>query len=168
MIHPYSPGPSFASILSNSALDLMDQSASITIPTTPTILILPVVAVQRGNISYDNTTGIITFNQSQIWFHNFLVNTHAQNNRTVYAYAEINTGSGWVISRWSGRIEPITANTDGQVPFHSNNYFAAGTKLRFWWYTSGASVTATSTDLPSLPAGTVTTPAVRIMYTGVN
>ena len=94
-----------------------------------------------------------------------MLNVVATANRTIYAAAEVWDGSAWVKSRYSARQLSVTANTDGQVVFQSNNKWNAGQQLRFTLWASGA-CNVTSVDLPGTTAGTQTVPAIRLLYSG--
>jgi hypothetical protein len=149
-----------------SAVDAQSRVASSSLPTTPTDFIFPTKVSQQGGIDYDPATGIFTFSESGLFMHNMYFNIVAAQNRTIYASAQIDTGSGFVLSRWSGRRNSVTANTDGLTNFSSVNPFAAGTRLKFQIWASGA-CTIQSTDLPGVDAGTLTVPAARVMYGSV-
>jgi hypothetical protein len=155
-------------LLTYGYLDAQDQSASVAVSTAAaTVLILPTIITQREFIKYDAATGVITFERSANYRHNLMLNVVATANRTIYAAAQLSTDGGttWANSRRSARRSDVTSNTDGQVMFNSNNYFAANTKLRFILWASGA-CTIQSTDLPGVAAGTLTVPAARLLYTG--
>lgn len=147
-------------------IDLQDRTVSITLPTTPTVLVMPTIVTQIDGLTYNNSTGVFTFEKSGIYWHNFFLNIISTAIRTIYSAAEVWNGSDWVPSRYSARRISITSNTDGQVHFASNNYFPAGTQIRFLLWASGT-CTVKSEDLPGVTAGTLTTPAIRIMYTGM-
>jgi hypothetical protein len=144
------------------AVDCQIRDASYLLPTTPTVIKPQTVAAQRG-IEYDPTTGEFTLPQSRTYSTFTIMNVSVANQRTIYTYAEVNTGSGWVVSRFSGRALGITVQTDGQQSTVSINYFPAGTKLRFPLYSSGSNTNLTTVDLPGTAPGTVTAPAYRIM-----
>lgn len=148
------------------ALEAQDRTASFTLPTTPTLLILPVKVVERGGMYYDTSTGVISFSENGFYVLNLFVNASTSASRTMYAYAEISIDGGATWSKLynSGRKFAINGATDGQVPLSlSANAFYGGQKIRFWYWASG-SVTVKTEDLPSVPAGTVIVPACRLMY----
>jgi hypothetical protein len=142
-------------------LDCRDTSASITLPTTPTVWALPIIASQ-SNIGYDTSTGIITFYSAGVYSVFTSLNVHTTATQSIYAFAEINTPGGWVPSQYSGRRVQINGNIDGQVLTVSRNFFGAGTQLRLKFHTTGV-VTAQTTDVPNTTPGTVTVPAYRLM-----
>ena len=145
-------------------LDLMNASASVATPTTITDLIIPTVNVQRGCIAYNNSTGVITFLESTDYHLVLMFNVNTSASRTLFSYAEIDTGSGFVPIRYSARRLDVTATTDGIKTFSSTNFFTAGTKLKFKHWATGA-MTYQSTDVPLTTPGTVTVPAIRLLYT---
>lgn len=151
--------------ISNS-LEVLETSASVAIPTTPTIL-KPTTTIRSQGITYDSSTGVITFVNGGSYSLTLMLNVIASvSNRSVYFYADIDTGSGFAISRYSARTSLLTATTQEQRLFASSNYFAAGTKLRLYVWGSGTGMTLNSVDVPGTTAGTVTVPAVRLMWAG--
>lgn len=157
-----------------SHVDVQLRAASTAIPTSPTALILPELVSKSGEfLDYDTATGVFTFKRDGLFFHDFLINTKATAVRTIYAGAQTLINDVWTASRYSGREISVSANTDGQGVFQSNNVFrpellvpqpfTAGTKLRFVWWASGACSVATE-DLPNQSLGLFTIPAIRIMY----
>lgn len=144
------------------ALDIQIRDASYALPTTPTVIMPQTVASQRG-ITYDPTTGIITLPQARQYSTFTVMNTSLLGSKTIYTYAEINVGAGWVASTYSGREISVPAQADGQVQTVSRNYFPAGTQLRFPLYASSAGVNLVSVNLPGTTPGTVIAPAYRIM-----
>lgn len=149
---------------SNVALDIQNQSASVAVPTTPTIIVAPVVAVKQ-NILYDTTTGIVTFIYTRPYDFVLMFNLNSVANNNIYGYAEVNTGSGFVPLRYSARAKAFSAQNGGQQNFQSTNIFPAGAKVRFGVYAFGAA-TFVSQDLPGTTPGTLTVPGVRILITG--
>jgi hypothetical protein len=146
----------------NLALDLQDRSASITLPTVPTVIKPPITAVSSG-ITYDPLTGIITLPEARVYSTFTILNCSTQNNRTIYTYAEVNIGAGWVASTYSGRDIQLNSQNDGQVLTVSRNLFPAGTQLRFPFYASGTGVNLVSVNLPGTTPGTVIAPAFRLL-----
>jgi hypothetical protein len=143
-----------------------DRTAAIAMSTTANaVLILPIKITERDGITYDTATGVVTFTKAGIYSHNMFLNVVAPANRIIFACAEIWNGTAWAKSQYSARQTGVTTTTDGQIMFASNNYFPAGTQLRFTLWASGACQLATE-DIPGVPAGTQTTPAIRLLYTG--
>lgn len=148
------------------ALEIQDRSASIALPTTPTLLVLPTKIIERGGMLYDTSNGVMTFTENGFYVLNLFVNATTSASRTLYAYAEVSNDGGttWTKLYNSGRRFAINGATDGQVPLSlSANPFNGGQKLRFFAWASG-SITATTVDLPGVQAGTVIVPAIRMMY----
>jgi hypothetical protein len=142
-------------------LDVQQRASSTAIATAPTTLILPTVAALSG-IQYDAATGIITLPESREYSTFLLLNVSTSGNRSIYAYVEVDTGSGFVPSRYSGRDISVGSQTDGQVNTVSRNYFEGGTRLRFMLWASGAA-TLTTVDLPGTTPGSVTAPGARLL-----
>jgi hypothetical protein len=149
-----------------ASLDIMNTSATIAVPITPSFTICPVVAAQQ-NIGYDPATGIITFLYTQPYVIVVMLNCNTSANRTVYGFAYINTqnGAGFVPIRYSGRQKQFNAGNDGQTNFQSANVFKAGWQLKLGNYASGA-MNFVSSDLPGTTPGTLTVPAIRVLITG--
>lgn len=143
-------------------IDLQYRTASITLPTTPTV-IKPDVIASRNGITYDPATGIITLPESRDYSVYTLANISSATNKAIYTYAEVNIGAGWIISTYSGRNIPFTSQADGQIVTVSRNKFQAGTQIRFPYYASGAAVNMVSINLPGTTAGTVIVPAFRLL-----
>ena len=146
----------------NLALDLQDRSASIALPTVPTIIKPPITAVSSG-ITYDPLTGIVTLPEERVYSTFTILNCETTSNRNIYTYAEVNIGSGWVISTYSGRVIQIQPQLDWQVLTVSRNFFPAGTQLRFPFYASNTGVNLVSINLPGTTPGTVIAPAFRLL-----
>lgn len=155
---PYPESPTI------SHIDYRDESESITVPTTPTLLTLPIKAVERGSISYDTATGVISFSETRVYNLVLFANATTSASRTLYAYAEVSNDGGvtWLPLYGSLRTFSITGTTDGQVQLSvSNNVFSGGQKLRFFWWASG-SMTVRTTTIAAAPG--YFTPALRMMY----
>mgnify|MGYP000063471004 CR=1 FL=1 len=146
----------------NLALDVQNRSASVAVPISPVVVTPQTIAVTNG-ITYDTATGVVTLPETNTYTVFTMMNVATQNNRTLFTYAEVNLGAGWIISRYSAREMQVNSQTDGQIVTVSINLFQAGTQLRFPLWASGTNVTLTSVDLPGTTPGTVTTPAYRIL-----
>ena len=146
-------------------LDIQDRSATVTLPTTPTVY-APSLTITALGITYDSSTGIITLPESRVYSSFLVVNANVSGSKTVNAYVSVNTGSGFVISQYSGRQLNFNGATDGQLSTVSRNFFAAGTQLKFYvWGSTSGTVLATQ-DLTGTSPGTVTAPASRLMIGG--
>jgi hypothetical protein len=142
-------------------------AASTALPTTPTVFTAPSVITEQG-ISYDNATGVLTFNTSGSYAlsHTFNCSPSAANKK-VYFYVEESTdgGSTWVISRYSARQLELINGTETQLVIVGSRYYAMGTKIRYYLW-GDATVTLKTTDLSGTTAGTVTLPAYRLTLSG--
>ena len=145
-------------------VEIRDTSATITLPTTPTVF-KPSTTVVNDGFAYDNTTGILTINESGSYAISIQFNAKpSASNKNIYFYAEDSTDGGttWNITRYSGRQLELVNAVETQVNINSARYYATGTKLRFniW---GDATVTLYTTDLPGTTPGTVTKPAYRFL-----
>lgn len=163
---PVTPFPPITQSTNNSItypyLDLQDRSATIAIPTTPTLWKPPTIVTSSGGMLYDSSTGVITLPESRAYSVFTMSNISTTGARTLYTYVDVDVGAGFAASRYSGRRMSVSSAIDGQVVTVSRNVFQAGTKLRFYLWTSGAT-DAVTTDLPNVAAGTVTSPAFRFL-----
>lgn len=147
-------------------IDVQTTTSGITLPTTPTV-IKPVTTVGSNGITYDSATGIYTFTNGGTYSLTITLNaTASAANKTIYFYAEENTGSGWVIRRYSARSRLLATTTEEQSLFSASISFAAGTQTRHTIWASSATITLNSTDVPGTTAGTVTVPALRVSWEG--
>lgn len=147
-------------------IDVQTTTSGITLPTTPTV-IKPVTTVGSNGITYDSATGIYTFTNGGTYSLTITLNASASAaNKTIYFYAEENTGSGWIIRRYSARSRLLATTTEEQSLFNASINFAAGTQTRHNIWASSATITLNSTDVPGTTAGTVTIPALRVSWEG--
>lgn len=155
------------SAMSNSlAVEL--RNSGTTLPTTPTVY-APAAAITTINtgITYNTGTGEFTFVNGGVYTMILTLNASASaGNRKVYFYAEMDTGSGYSILRYSARSKELTPSIEDQVLFSATLQIPKGAKTRHSIWTSAATVTLNSTDVPGTAAGTVTIPAFRVQWTG--
>ncbi len=146
------------------SLDVANMNATVACPTTPTFTILPTINALQ-NISYDASTGIITFMYTRPYVIVITLNCSTAANRTLYGYGYINKqdGNGFVPIPTSGRQKQFASGSDGQVNFQSANIFQAGWQLKLGNFASGAMNFVTDA-LPGLAA--ISTPALRVLITG--
>ena len=143
----------------NSSLEILDTSASVTLPATATVFKAPTIASSDG-ILYDTTTGIITMVHSGSYILNFMFNaTPPSAGKSIYFYAEIDTGAGWQKVQYSGRALQLPNAVETQVIGASSNYYPAGTKLRVYVWGSVASIVIKTTEVVT----GVSIPAFRFM-----
>lgn len=147
----------------NAALDIMNTTATIAVPTSPTVSILPTIN-QIQNIGYNPATGEITFLYTQPYTIIVMLNCSTAVNRTLYGYGQLNTGSGYSFIQYSGRQKQFNSGNDGQVNFQSANVFQAGWKLQLGNFASGAMNFVTD-NVPGTTPGTLVTPAMRALIT---
>ena len=143
-------------------IELLDTSATVTMPTTPTILKPPTTVVAQG-FTYDSSTGIITVGQNGDYTFVMMLNALANSaNKLIYFYIEVDTGSGFAIRQYSGRARGLQNNVQDQLNIVSANYFMAGTRVRFYLWASGSGVTLNTQNIPG--TSTATVPALRLLW----
>lgn len=145
-------------------IEIRDTSASIVLPTTPTVF-KPATVANNDGFTYDATTGILTINESGSYAISIQFNAKpSASNKNIYFYAEDSSDGGttWNITRYSGRQLELINGVETQVNVNSARYYATGTKLRFYIW-GDATVTLYTTDLPGTTPGTVTKPAYRFL-----
>lgn len=150
-----------------SYIEAFDRTASIAIPTTPTLLIpnsfLPPVS---EGITYDPLTGEFTFQYEGVYSLGISLNIEGTNNgQTAYVYAQRNLGAGWINNTNSGKAYKLFNNTDVQFVNAQSVYRAAGEKTRYYIYASTSGPTLKTTTLPGVTP-TVYVPAIRIQFAG--
>jgi hypothetical protein len=150
-----------------SYIEAFDRTASIAIPTTPTLLIpnsfLPPV---NEGITYDPLTGVFTFQYEGVYSLGISLNIRGTNNgQTVYVYAQRNLGAGWVNNTNSGKAYKLTNNVDIQFVNAQSIYRAAGEQTRYYIYANTSGPTLETQTLPGVTP-TVYVPAIRIQFTG--
>ena len=147
-------------------IDVQTTTSGIVLPTTPTV-IKPATTVGSNGITYDSSTGIYTVTYGGTYSLTITLNAIASAvNKTIYFYAEENTGSGWVIKRYSALSRLLATTTEEQSLFSASINFAVGEQTRHYIWASSATITLNSTDAPGTTAGTVTIPALRVSWEG--
>jgi len=146
------------------SLHLINTTSGVALPTVPTVFKFPTVDISQG-FSYNASTGIVTTLQSGTHTLVLMLNaTPSAANKKVYYYAEENkAGAGWVIVRYSARVQEIANGAQTQLTIPVSYYWATDTQVRFYIW-SDATVTLNSTDLPGTTPGTVTLPAARLTW----
>jgi hypothetical protein len=150
-----------------SYIEAFDRTASIVVPTTPTLLIpnsfLPPV---NEGITYDPLTGEFTFLYEGVYSLSISLNIEGtNNNQIVYVYAQRNVGAGWVNNTNSGKAYKLFNNTDVQYVNPQSVYRAAGEKTRYYIYCNTSGPTLVTQTLPGVTP-TVYVPAIRIQFCG--
>lgn len=147
------------------SIEIRDTSASVVLPTVPTVFLAPTIAHQNG-FTYDNTTGVLTVTQSASYAISITFNAEpSASNKNLYFYAEEDTGAGWTTVRYSARALNLPNQQQTQVLISSARYYAVGNKIRFYIW-GDSTVTLRTTDLPGTTPGTVTLPAYRFLMAG--
>lgn len=140
---------------------LLEPSASITLPTTPTVFKPSVVVVNDG-FSYNTSTGEITFNESGNFTFTLQFNAlPSASNKNIYFYAEEYYDGVWTIGRYTARQIRLVNSVEDQVQITAARYIPVGYKFRFYIW-GDSTVYLKSTDLPGITPGTVTLPAFRL------
>jgi len=153
--------------MSNSLAVELTTSGTV-LPTTPT-LFNPALAtvVTTNGISYDISGGEFVFTNGGVYTMSLTLNAIASgSNRKLYFYAELDTGSGFNILRYSARSREVVNSVEDQIVFTTTLYLPPGAKTRHYIWSSASSITLNSTDVPGTTAGTVTLPAFRVQWTG--
>ena len=147
-------------------IDVQTTTSGIVLPTTPTV-IKPATTVGSNGITYDSATGIYTFTNGGTYSLTITLNAVASAaNKTIYFYADVNTGSGWVTRRYSARSRLLATTTEEQSLFSASINFAEGEQTRHYIWASSSTITLNSTDVPGTTVGTVTIPALRVSWEG--
>ena len=146
-------------------LEVRDTTASITLPTTPTVFVASTAVTQQG-VSYSTTTGITTINTTGSYAITILFNAEpSAANKNIYFYVEENTGSGWVIGRYTARQLHLPNATQTQLTISAARWWNAGTQIRYYVW-GDATVYLKTADLAGTTPGTVTLPAYRCLMAG--
>lgn len=142
-------------------LQVRNVGASVALSTSAgNVLVLP-TAVENNGTTYDTTTGEITFNKDANYTISLRLNADNAASRDIYAYVNENTGSGYVIDRYSAQRMPVVTGAVHDATFLWAGYYQAGTKLKLSVWASGA-VNILSADVAGTTAGTVTIPAAEL------
>lgn len=145
---------------------LLDPSASITLPTTPTVF-KPSTTNYNDGFIYDSATGILELTQSSSYAISIQFNAiPSASNKNLYFYVEEQTLNGsWTIGKYTARKLELVNAQETQLTITAARYYPVGTKIRFYIW-SDSTVNLVSTDLPGTAPGTVTLPAFRLMFAG--
>ena len=147
----------------NPYIEVYDRSASISLTSTPTLLI-PASTGSSHGITYNNTTGVFTYQHANNLALALVVNAVANAaNQFVYIYAEKNTGSGWNVIANSGKYYELVNNTHTQIVYSQAVYRQAGEQTRYWIYSNDGHTSLVTDTLPGVTP-TVYVPAIRIQY----
>lgn len=155
-----------ASPIQYVTFDGANLTASIPIPTSPTVLITPTVATQQ-NIGFDPATGIATVVKPGNYQVLVLLNVFPTTVNTIFYGLEVDVGAGFVSSPTSGRQQGVNLNINGQITFASNSFFApVGLRARIYIWASAGAATFQTTALTALPGGPNSVSATRVLITG--
>lgn len=145
------------------SLELVEPSASITLPTTATVFSpAGMTVVYNDGFSYDIATGVITINQSGPYSFSITFNAFPpSSNKQIYFYAEAQpAGGSWTPIVYSGKQLELPNATETQVLVTASKYFATGSKLRFYIWGSAVNVLLKTSYLDGLT--NVYKPAFRL------
>lgn len=144
------------------SLTVVDDRTSVSLPTVPTVYTGGTVLISDG-FSYDPLNGEVFISTSGSFGFTILLNAiRPLISRNIYFYAEEDTGSGWVVSKYTGRTLRLPDAQETELIVTANRYYRKGSKLRFYiWGDSG--VRLVSTNLPGTTPGTVVQPACRLL-----
>jgi len=152
----------------SNELDVELRTSGEILPTVPTIF-APAAAtvVNTSGITYNVATGQFTFVNGGVYTLALTMNASASaGNRKIYFYAELDTGIGFNILRYSARSVELVPSIEDQVVFVATLKIPKGAKTQHYIWASSNTVTLNSTDIPGTTAGTVTLPAMRVQWTG--
>jgi hypothetical protein len=148
-----------------ASIDVVDTTASIAIPTTPTVFTAPTIQSQQ-NIEFDTSTGIVTILKTGTYQTIVLLNIFDSVLTSVFYGVEVDAGGGFVAVLNSGRQININVNINGQIIFTEVVSLTAGTRVRVYVWASNGSGTYQTTTPTALPGGAIQVPAKRILITG--
>ena len=149
---------------SNAHIEAYDLTSSISLATTPTLLLPASTVADSSGITYDNTTGVFTFQYTGTYSISISLNiTTTSINQNVYVYAQKNIGSGWVNTTNSGKFYDLTLGKTIQYVNPQSVYRVAGEQTRYYIYSNGTTSSLVTTTLPGITP-TVYVPAIRIQY----
>lgn len=156
----------YAAMSNSLAVEL--QTSGTVLPTTPTVFAPASATVTTTNgISYDVGTGEFTFINGGVYTMILTLNANASaGNKKIYFYAEMDTGGGFNILRYSAMSRELQPSVEDQVLFSATLQIPKGAKTRHSIWSSAITVTLNSTDVPGTTPGTVTLPAFRVQWTG--
>lgn len=144
-------------------MEIVDASASITLPTTDSIFIPPsVTTVFANEISYDSATGIIYITHASTYSFSITFNvTPPSSNKTMYFYAEaMPLGGSWTPIEYSGKQLELPNAAETQVLVTASKYYGDSSKLRFHVWGNAANIHLVTSNLDGLT--TVKKPAFRM------
>lgn len=148
-------------------LDAINTTASIPVPSTPTIFTLPTIQTIQ-NIAFDTATGILTVQKAGNYQVAVILNVIPVVATQVFYGLEVDTGSGTFVSvPTSGRQQGCNAAVNGQIYFVSNSYFIANLRARVYIWCSNGTTTFQTVTTTALPGGANQVAAARILITGV-
>ena len=165
----YAQGSNDALITTNgydqSHIEVYDRTASISVPTTPTLLKPANTLAGNSGITYDPNTGVFTFQYAGGYSLAISLNITASNSgQFVYIYAQKNTGSGWVNNQNSGKAYQLVNNQTVQFQSSQAVYRQAGEQTRYYIYSNGTTSSLVTSTLAAAGSPTVYVPAIRIQY----
>jgi len=152
----------------SNEVDVELRTSGTVLPIVPT-LFSPAAAtvVSTTGITYNVGNGEFTFVNGGVYTLSLTLNANASvGNRKLYFYAELNTGAGFNILRYSARSKELIPSVEDQVLFTATLKMPKGAKTRHFIWASNNTITLNSTDVPGTAAGTVTLPAMRVQWTG--
>jgi hypothetical protein len=157
------PPTTFGNVLNQPHIEVYDLSASIALTATPALLAPATTLAGSSGITYDPTTGIFTFQYAGSYTLALIVNAQATGaGQSLYAYADKNIGSGFVVNANSGKSYQLTSGQQTQVIYSNAVYRQAGEQTRYWIYSNSTNVILKTTALPGSVG--VSVPAIRIQY----
>jgi hypothetical protein len=149
---------------SQSHIEAYDLSTSIALSATPILLIPASTVAGSSGITYNNTTGVFTFQYAGSYNLSLVVSaTASASGQLLYLWSETWNGSAWIANAISGKYLTLLNNQVTQVVSAQAIYRVAGAQIRYWIYSNSNNVSLKTFTLPGITP-VVYTPAIRIQY----
>ena len=142
------------------ALEILDTTASVVLPTTATVYKPPTPILQDG-FTYDPTTGVIYIQHAGSYTFNLLLNTMpSSTGKKVFFYIDADFGGGFSPRVYSGREQQLQNNVTSQILISSSNFFPAGSSIRMYVWAEAT----VELQTVALPGGSASVPACRVLW----
>jgi len=142
-------------------LNAIDDTVSITLPTTPTLFKPTLTVLAQTGVTYDQSSGVFEYTLNKECETVFQFNTEPSSaNKHFYFYEEISfdRGSTWSINKFTGQDFLLTNTTKQTLKIVMNHKRLC--KRMYAW--GEATIYLKTYDVPGTTVGTVVTPAFLI------
>ena len=144
------------------SLELVDNTASMLVPLTPTIL-KPSTTSYNDGFEYNSSTGEITIGESKTYTINMQFNfRNGNSNKIVYFYIEELIDSVWTPVKYSARMMQLSNVDNLQYLLSYSKYYKKNMKIRLYYWSNNSTVYIETSDLPGTPVGTLVLPAFKL------